>query len=90
MVYKRFTYFKRGNPTFEGDLSEGHTCASVVAKNIDAVHEFNLSDRHVTYIEKCLRRTNTYDFSRSLVSHKICNRLIPHNLRKEQKKASGR
>lgn len=48
-VYKWFAEFKRGRSTFDDDPREGRPCTSVVAKNIDAVREMILEDRHVTY-----------------------------------------
>jgi hypothetical protein len=34
MVYKWLAEFKRGRPTFDGDVRDGRPCTSVVAKNI--------------------------------------------------------
>lgn len=92
MVYKWFVEFKRGRPTFDDDLREGRPCTSVVAKNIDAVREMILSDRHVTYseIEASLGiaakqiHTILHDH---LHVRKLCSRWIPHNLKEEQKQA---
>jgi hypothetical protein len=51
MVYEWFAESNNERPTFDDDVREGRPCTSVVAKEVDAVREMILADRHVTYRE---------------------------------------
>lgn len=91
-VYRWYGEFNRGRSSLQDEFREGRPKSVVVPKNIDAVRELILQDRHVTYreIETTLGISGT---SIHLILHehltvkKICSRWIPHNLSIAQKKA---
>ena len=47
-VYRRFTEFNRGRSSLNDEFREGRPKSVIVPKNIDAVRELILHDRHVT------------------------------------------
>ena len=47
-VYRWFTQFNRGRSSLNDVFREGGPKSVVVPKNIDAVHELKLQDRHAT------------------------------------------
>ena len=90
-VYRWFTEFNRGRSSLNDEFREGRPKSVVVPKNIDAVRELILQDRHVTYreIEVTLNISGTSIHSilhEHLAVKKICSRWIPHNLTIAQKR----
>ncbi|GBP38420.1 hypothetical protein EVAR_28219_1 [Eumeta japonica] len=47
-VYHRFSEFNRGRSVLTGEYKEGRLKSIVVLKNIDAVRELIMQDRHIT------------------------------------------
>ena len=80
-VYRWFTEFNRGRSSLNDEFREGRPKSVVVPKNIDAVRELILQDRHVTYreIEVTLNISGTSIHSilhEHLAVKKICSRWI--------------
>ena len=91
-VYRWLTEFRRDRSSLSDEFRESRQKSVVVPKNIDAVRELILQDRHVTYHEKeaSLGISGTSIHSilhKHLTVKKICSRWIPHNLSITQKKA---
>jgi len=89
-VYNWFVEFQR--IFLNDEFREGRPFTSVVATNIDAVHEMIERDRHITYreiqaylgIDMKAMHTILHDH---LSIRKLCSRWIPHNLTEAQKQA---
>ena len=84
-VYRWFTQFNRGGSSLNDEFREGSPKSVVVPKNIDAVHELKLQDRHATYrvIVAALGIIGTSIHSilhEYLGVKKIYSRWITHNL----------
>src|ERR1700704_6938374 len=84
--------FNRGRRSLQDEFREGRPKTAVLAKNIDAVRELIMEDRHVTYLEieasLGISATSIHSILHEhLAVKKICSRWIPHNLTISQKKA---
>lgn len=91
-VYRWFTEFNRGRSSLNDEFREGRPKSVVVPKNIDAVRELILQDRHVTYREIAvsldISGTSIHSILHEhLAVKKLCSRWIPHNLAIAQKQA---
>ena len=84
-VKNLFNKFNRGGPSLKDEYREGRPKTAVVPRNVDAVLELIMPDRHVPYreIETSLDISST---SMHLTLHEhmtvktVCSRWIPHNL----------
>lgn len=90
-VYEWYKEFKFGRCSLKDQQREGRPKTAVLPKNVDAVRNLILEDRHVTYreIEACLNIGSTA-IHKILHEHlgvrKLCARWIPHKLTDAQKK----